>query len=242
MIVGLALALLVSRDVGAAVDSAGSPVQSRAVAARFAAPTTRRLLLGLGSVGAVAVTGVLDRPLRDRVHLAGGPTGEWLSDVATPLGTPLVLAPGLLLWAASGYYGGHPERVRSSGEVVIAVSTAVVACEAVKLMVGRERPFESSNDADVFRPFSSHDSFPSGHTTFAFATAAAIAHEAPQRWVPWVAYPVAGAVGWSRMRDDRHWASDVLAGSLLGTWVARRTIDYIKVHPGVLQRLRLARG
>ena len=33
------------------------------------------------------------------------------------------------------------------------------------------------------------------------------------------------AVGWSRLRDDKHWMSDVVAGAGLGTWTARKVVQ-----------------
>jgi len=217
-------------------------IAPRAVAAPHARLSTvqREVFTGIGACAAVAGLATADRSLRDELRNAGGAGGERVSDLATPLGTPVVLAPALLLWAASGYFDGRPDRIRSSVRIGVDVSAAVVACEAIKLGVGRERPYESPGDARVFHPFSHHDSFPSGHTTFAFATAAALSREAPARWVPWVAFPVAGAVGWSRVRDDRHWASDALAGAILGTWVARAADACQRSHPGMLRRLHLA--
>ena len=79
----------------------------------------------------------------------------------------------------------------------------------------------------MYRPFSGNTSFPSGHTTVAFATAAALARESRARWVPWVAYPVAALVGWSRLRDNRHWASDVVAGAAVGYGAAVATERFL---------------
>ena len=89
--------------------------------------------------------------------------------------------------------------------------------------MGRERPEESPTDAWKLKPFSGHASFPSGHATVAFALAAALQRETTSRWIPWVAYPAAAVVGWSRVHDGEHWTSDVVAGAALGTWASRKT-------------------
>src|SRR5262245_20106217 len=122
-------------------------------AARRDRPLRSEAWLGAGALAVMIAAGPLDRPLRDRVRLAGGADGEWLSDVATPFGTPAVLVPGALLWAASGRLQHHPERISASARLVISVGAAAVASETVKLACGRERPFESPSDADTFRPF-----------------------------------------------------------------------------------------
>ncbi len=63
-------------------------------------------------------------------------------------------------------------------------------------------------------------SCPSGHTSMAFATAGSLAYS--YGWKVGVpAYVAATAVGISRIRIERHWASDVVAGAFLGTFWAR---------------------
>jgi membrane-associated phospholipid phosphatase len=65
-------------------------------------------------------------------------------------------------------------------------------------------------------------SFPSGHTIAAFAVATVISRRYPHhRWVPFVAYGLAGAVGFSRMTLSAHFPSDVFAGAALGYSISR---------------------
>lgn len=67
------------------------------------------------------------------------------------------------------------------------------------------------------RPNSSHEknSFPSGHTTTAFAFATVVATEHSWEWgVP--AFALAALTGFSRMNDERHFLHDVVAGMTLG--------------------------
>jgi len=60
-------------------------------------------------------------------------------------------------------------------------------------------------------------SFPSGHATGAFALATVVAERYRQhRWVPWAAYGLAGAVGFSRVSLSAHFPSDLFAGAVLG--------------------------
>ncbi len=59
------------------------------------------------------------------------------------------------------------------------------------------------------------DSFPSGHTTTAFAFAAVVGTEHEWYWgVP--AYGLAGLVAWSRINDNKHRLHDVVGGAVLG--------------------------
>lgn len=61
-------------------------------------------------------------------------------------------------------------------------------------------------------------SFPSGHTSSAFATASALYWS----YGPWVGIPsyiVATGVAASRLSDDVHWLSDTVAGATIGIWM-----------------------
>lgn len=60
-------------------------------------------------------------------------------------------------------------------------------------------------------------SLPSGHTSNAFATATVFATlYKEKKWVPPVAYGLAALVGASRVYNNAHWASDVMAGAAVG--------------------------
>jgi membrane-associated phospholipid phosphatase len=65
-------------------------------------------------------------------------------------------------------------------------------------------------------------SFPSAHTAWAFALAYEVDRETRPRWVPLVAYPLAGLTAWSRVHDREHWTSDVVGGAVVGVWAAHK--------------------
>ena len=58
------------------------------------------------------------------------------------------------------------------------------------------------------------NSFPSGHTTTAFAFASVISHEHPS--YRWYAYALASFVGLSRVNDNAHYFHDVVMGATIG--------------------------
>ena len=65
-------------------------------------------------------------------------------------------------------------------------------------------------------------SFSSGHTATAFSVATVLARRYSQhKWVPYVAYGAAAAVGFSCLSLSGHYASDVFLGAALGYSISR---------------------
>jgi membrane-associated phospholipid phosphatase len=107
----------------------------------------------------------------------------------------------------------HHARFRATTyDLLDAAIVNFVYTEVIKVAVGRERPNGEDNK-----------SFPSGHTSNAFALAAvAERHYGWKIGVP--AYVLAGFVGASRLNEDKHYLSDVVAGATLGYIVGRTVI------------------
>jgi len=89
-----------------------------------------------------------------------------------------------------------------------ALGTSVLLEQALKLIVREPRPDTGSRN-----------SFPSGHTTAAFAIAAMESNYHPDQAPIW--YTGASLIGVSRIVLDRHWVHDVVAGAALGYLTAR---------------------
>lgn len=94
---------------------------------------------------------------------------------------------------------------------------------SVKYAVGRVRPNTATSTFE-FKPFSGNQSFPSGHAAQAFAIATVIAEHYPAWWVQGLCYGSAGLVGVARIEQNAHFASDVVAGGILGWSVARAIV------------------
>jgi len=94
---------------------------------------------------------------------------------------------------------------------------------SVKYAVGRVRP-RSATQTFQFKAFSGNQSFPSGQGAQAFAVATTIAEHYPAWWVQGLCYGSAAAVGFARIEQNGHFASDVVAGSILGWSVARAIV------------------
>lgn len=86
----------------------------------------------------------------------------------------------------------------------------------LKYGVDRERPF-AKNNFIYKKSKAGSPSFPSGHTSVAFATATSLTIAYPKWYVAVPAYTWAVACGYSRMYLGVHYPSDVLAGAIIGT-------------------------
>ena len=88
--------------------------------------------------------------------------------------------------------------------------------------------FPLKNITHVQRPDgSSNNSFPSGHTAIAFASAEFLRREYwdTSPWIGVAGYAMATSTGGLRMYNNRHWVSDVVAGAGFG--IASTTLSYI---------------
>jgi membrane-associated phospholipid phosphatase len=94
--------------------------------------------------------------------------------------------------------------------------TSALIATALKYSINRPRPFVTytylQNIAEGGSP-----SFPSGHTTDAFALATSISIAYPKWYVITPCYLWASAVAYSRMDLGVHYPSDVLGGMIIGS-------------------------
>ena len=186
------------------------------------------LLFLAGTTAAVTVAVFNDRWLTDKaVSASNNRFQKRLAEAAQPLGNPMYVLPAAGIVYGFGRVVNHPKLERRAVRVALAVGVSGVLSTAIKEAVGRERPSESPDNTHVFKPFSGHASFPSGHASTAFAAAVALDLETSSRWVPYVVYPAATAVAWSRVHDDKHWTSDVVAGAALGGWSSWKTETFL---------------
>ena len=130
---------------------------------------------------------------------------EFMFDVmerVTDIGDPkLLLGASLVL----GTYGNARHECVGKLWATTLGSTGVVVY-GLKQLFGRDRPLEVE---------SGDPSFPSGHTSLSFATAAVLGQEYPGFRIP--LYATASVIGFSRIYLGRHYPSDALAGAFLGT-------------------------
>jgi undecaprenyl-diphosphatase len=85
----------------------------------------------------------------------------------------------------------------------------------MKYTFDRDRPFITYPDITK-KSGAGSPSFPSGHTSSAFALATSLSLTYPKWYVIASSYTWAGTVAFSRMDLGVHYPSDILAGALVG--------------------------
>jgi membrane-associated phospholipid phosphatase len=194
-----------------------------------------RELIGAAGFGLVTLAASrFDRPVTERAARIpdGGPIRvvREFGDVRVVLPLGVVVFTGALL-------SGDDRFQDAAFTSLEAVVFAITVTGLVKVATGRARPYRELGPGS-FEPFSGRHSFPSGHSATAFALL-----------TPWFLYypgpatagllALAGATAFSRMVTNRHWLSDVMVGSAIGSATAyaltRRHVRVggVRVTPGI---------
>jgi membrane-associated phospholipid phosphatase len=206
------------------------------------------LVTGVGFAGSVGVSAFDERIAR--WSQSSGVQGsrsrrsafEWVTHVNEQ---PLTIL-------ALGTYGvGRVARLETTADVGLHTAQALIltitAAELIRAPLGRARPRVASDSlTDTFNAFSfkfgagftefDHRAYPSMHSAVAFATAAALVGEVRVRKPSAVKvaapllYTAALIPGITRIYLNQHWASDVVAGGVLGAWLGDKVVRYAHSH------------
>jgi len=201
-------------------------------------------VLGASFVAAAAAAAPADRwftrQLQDDARQANRALNRGAA-VFRIVGHPGGLIAGTTMYLAG--LAGKDRRIEDLGlHSVESIVLGDVITGTVKIVAGRARPFASRDNARNFKLLRGlrHDdyrSFPSGHATSAFALASVISSETSHWWpeTRWIVGPVmygaATLTGVSRIYNNQHWASDVLAGAAVGTITGMKLFRYQHSHP-----------
>lgn len=128
---------------------------------------------------------------------------------------PISLASPVAL-LATGYIEKNKQLRVKGWEAVGTLAINTMATQGLKWIVNRERPYEKY--PGIIHPYQLEGdaSFPSGHTSTAFATATTLSIEFKKWYVIIPAYVWAAGVGYSRLYLGEHYTSDVVGGAVVG--------------------------
>jgi membrane-associated phospholipid phosphatase len=177
-----------------------------------------------GALAAIGAAHSLDERVRDhfatgsKAILNGGEDKNSLRDAA----------PTVALIAGTGLYAAFiddRDGYREAWSLIEAGAFSGATAEALGYAVGRERPDATTSPNEFGKR---GDSFPSLHTTVAFAVGTVFAESGNDeyRWIRRIiGYGVAGATGYVRVSENVHWLSDSVAGAALGIATARFVLN-----------------
>lgn len=221
--------------------------------------TYRDAALAAGFAGLTIAMLPADRHIAESLQDPDLKANKFFDKSAT--GFEFITSPGAFFIGGGLYAAGklahHPDLADLGWHGTEAVVIASGVTSMLKGLLGRSRPYVTSDtnpgDFNFLKGFgrgtygvdrngkkfgsSDYQSFPSGHTTTAFAAAAAVTSETRRMWPQalWVVAPImyggATLVGLSRMYHNNHWASDVVLGAAVGTFSGLKVVRYSHAHP-----------
>ena len=151
-----------------------------------------------------------------------------IGDVGNVIGHPFLLVPLTSISYTVAYYSNYPKLERASLLAIESLILSGVIVKGIKMTFQRHRPRETNSNSQFNGPGLSlsekNQSFPSGHSALAWATATSFALEFKNNPViKFSSYGLATFVAISRLFDNAHWASDAIIGSAIGHFIARYT-------------------
>ena len=181
-----------------------------------------------GLAAGTALLTLADQPLRNATQgdqnyyysvpvVAGRVWGEWYSIIGV-----------------AGSFGAYGMIAHDTSTKKIAIELfqaglyAEVVTGIIKTVVGRARPYMNEGPGS-FHPFAffneDYNSFPSGHSTSAFALSTVLSRHAHSTALKIIAYAPAALTLFSRIYQDKHWVSDELLGAAIGYFVGNWVVD-----------------
>jgi membrane-associated phospholipid phosphatase len=128
---------------------------------------------------------------------------------------PVVIVTPVFIWS-HGQKTKNEKLISNGLKSAVSMGSALVVSVGLKYLVSRPRPYVTYEDNIIRRDTAGPHSFPSGHTTAAFATATALSLSYNKWYVTVPSFLYSGLVGYSRMRLGVHYPSDVLGGIVIG--------------------------
>ena len=128
---------------------------------------------------------------------------------------PVVIAVPFCMLAIS-LINDNKKLENNAYEVAAGIALAAVATGGLKLFIKRPRPYETY-PTDIYPDaVDNSPSFPSGHTSIAFAAATSLTLTTKKWYVAMPAFAWASGVAYSRVYLGQHYPSDVIAGAFVG--------------------------
>jgi membrane-associated phospholipid phosphatase len=181
--------------------------------------------VGWESLAVLGTVAILDKPVRDYMVKQDQNSKAWLQ--VEKFGREYAVGTVGVFFVA-GLVGDETSMHVAQDAVAASLISSGIIGVATKTVVGRSRPLQNKGTTD-FAPFTDmNSSFFSGHTTQAFTLAAVISESYDETWIDVTAYSLASLAAVARTYHDKHFASDVLTGAIVGTLVGKSVVAHNK--------------
>jgi membrane-associated phospholipid phosphatase len=170
-------------------------------------------------------------------------TGQRFDNVFTHINETTLTLAGIAAYGA-GRLTKSPALTDVAFHTTEAIVSASLASQLIRGPLGRSRPHVTGSEDQYdfhwfkgFRQFN-YRAFPSIHSGSGFAAATALVQETRLRRpgavkvVAPLLYAMALTPGLSRLYLGQHWASDIFAGAVMGTFAGLKSVNYSHTHPG----------
>jgi membrane-associated phospholipid phosphatase len=188
------------------------------------------LLLG-GAAAAIGIAHQYDSDVRKH-FTANAPSALNGSSSGTVSDALPAAALFIGTWGFANLLGDQDGR-REAGAMAEATVLSIGTAYVLNYASGRKGPSQTS---DPNHWWAGGTSFPSEHTTAAFAIGTVLAESGNShyRWTRRVlGYGVAGFTAYERLKHNAHWLSDTVAGAALGAGSARFAMDREPGHSDI---------
>jgi membrane-associated phospholipid phosphatase len=177
-----------------------------------------QVLVGLGVVGVLIA---FDEPINNFIQ-KNKDAGilEEVANFGNHFGEVSGVAPVVLGTLAIGLVFNNDSAKNAAISSIGAIILAELVVETLKSATHRSRP-EDGKGAFDWKGMglgSGNTSFASGHSAAAWSVATVFAEEFgdKHKWAPAVAYSLAAVTSYARVHKNKHWASDVVMGAMIG--------------------------
>ncbi|MBW6514882.1 MAG: phosphatase PAP2 family protein [Candidatus Syntrophosphaera sp.] len=180
--------------------------------------------------GVVLVTGILysyDEELRDLFQRNRTDWGDGVMTGFKQFGEGKYVLPAIGATVLGAWLAGSDKTMDTGLLCLKSYLLANGVTQGLKFSTQRLRP-EAEQGKEFWNSSSlSFDrSFPSGHTTIVWSVAPILAHQYKDSgWVGPTVYTIGALTSYSRLNDNRHWASDVFFGAVVGYVTARLVLE-----------------
>ena len=144
----------------------------------------------------------------------------WLGSlfrIVETYGTILIGVAAVCLWLAARPGGDRKWKI-ASGSALAAAAVALLANKLIATSWHRDRPYVTHHVGRIWGPHKTDPSFPSDHSSAAFAIAVAVMLIDPVVGAVFLVLAAAIAIG--RVVVGEHYPGDVVTGALVGTVAA----------------------